>query len=115
MAMNKKKSRAINVNGIPYRYSVRTFSQNNEDWSFNLNIIVQLASGEGCYLKVDGVYTRDFWLDISSHIHDSSEYFTVRPKHIAKLIELALKEGWQPETNSGPYHFKADNGFLRNL
>jgi hypothetical protein len=116
MAMSKKKSRAITVNEIPYRYSVQhSLTLRNEDGSLNLNIVVQHESGDGCYLKVIGVYTRDFWLDISDHKHESSEYLKVTPKHIAKIIEMALEEGWQPTVKAPPFNFKADNAYLRSL
>jgi len=114
MAMNQKKSRTIIVNGIPFRFAVRS-STRNQDGSFNLNITAQHESGDGSYLKVNGVYTRDFWLDTPDQTYESTEYFKVTPKHVAELISIALEKGWQPKTKAPPFQLKANNSHLRAL
>ena len=111
MSMNKKKSRPIVHDDISFRYVISQSTQ-NEDGSFNLNIIIQHAEGVGSYLKINGIYSRDYWLDLPDTVSDFTQYVSITPKHITKFIELALKQGWQPTIKGPPFKLAIDNKLL---
>ncbi len=111
MALSKKRSRAITVNGIPLRYSL-SWSSSNDDGSHNQNITVQHASGDGCYLNINGVYIWPEPMCSNVEVYEP-DYLIITPKHIAKLIDKALEEGWQPTVKAPPYQFKAKNEYYR--
>jgi len=113
MALPKKKSRLINVNNEKYRYVIST-GKYNENWEFDLNIIVQLATGEGCKLKVNGLITRDYWLDFPNEITSKKDYPVLTPKNISKIITNSLKSGWNPESKGKPYIINLDNNQISN-
>ena len=114
MTLVKKKSRAIEVNGVSYRYQVST-TRIDVDGNFSLNVTVQLEHGVGQVLKVEGLITRHYWLDgpmVAAGV-DRRNYPALMPKHIAKLIKLALSDGWDPELSGPPHdlHIRNDELF----
>ena len=113
MALPKKKSRLIDVNNEKYRYVIST-GKYNENWEFDLNITVQLATGEGSKLKVKGLVTRDYWLDFPNDVTSKEDYPVLTPKSISKLITNGLTLGWNPELNGRPYIINLDNNQINN-
>lgn len=109
MAMNKKGSRHISVNGIKFRYKYSS-SQHDGDWNFEVKITVQHEMGTGAYLQIVGLITRDYWLDFPE-IHDDDEnaYPIVTPKIMMTLIQKALSEGWDPTQKGKPYILQVEN------
>ncbi|SFT39788.1 hypothetical protein SAMN05216474_0335 [Lishizhenia tianjinensis] len=103
MSLTKKKSRSITVKNKTYRYSISQSSTANPE-IFQLKVTIQIASGTGSYLVVEGFQTRDFWLDASNiDKHDSREYITLTPADIAKFIHEALKLGWKPDEKGAAF------------
>ncbi len=114
MTLPKKKSRPITVDEMNFRYAIST-SRIDDDSNFLLNLTVQTASGEGSLLKIEGMITRDFWLDFSELSNYSKEdYPMLYPSDISKIIKLALKNGWKPYKRGKPYILKLDNSFITN-
>lgn len=101
MALPKKNSRAIEVDGTEYRYIISR-SVADESGLFRLNLTVQIAVGTGCILKAEGIMTRDHWLDFPQ-VGSSDEYPKIEPRHIASIIRLAYSKGWAPQENGGPF------------
>lgn len=102
MALPKKKSRSITVEGKTYRYIVSK-GQNLGGDVFPLNVTVQHQKGIGAKLTASGLTTRDFWLDISDSPRSSNEYLILTPRHIEKLIRLGVWRGWQPDDAGPPF------------
>lgn len=114
MALPKKKSRLITVKNIDYRYIV-SLSKLDENYNYHLNLIVQNSSGEGCKLKTQGLVARDYWLDFPK-IKEPQEviYPTLFPKHIAKIIGLALEKGWNPMDKANEFVLPIDISVLKS-
>ncbi len=75
----------------------------------------QIASGEGCFLKFDGIVTRDVWLDFSELGKFKMEDYSVfRPSDISRVIKFELKDGWSSKENGKPDIIKLDNSFVKN-
>lgn len=101
MALARKGSRPITVAGARLRYVVSR-GQPVGDGRFALNLTVQSADGGGSVLSVRGMTTRDIWLDFP-HIQGAAEYVTLEPAAVARLLERALREGWQPGADGPPF------------
>ncbi len=112
MALPKKKSRLLTVNNDEFRYVIST-GKYNENWEFNLNITVQLATGEGAKLKVEGLVTRDFWLDFPNDVTSKEDYPVLTPKDISIIIKNGLKQGWKPSEKGASFIIRLDNSFAK--
>lgn len=110
MALPQKKSRSITVNKQQFRYVIST-GKYNENWEFNLNITVQISTGEGSKLKVVGLVKRDFWLDFPYDVTSKEDYPILTPKDIATIIENSIRNGWRPEEKGAPFIIQLDNSF----
>ena len=110
MSLTRKKSRGITVQNQRYRFQVST-AKLDEDYHFSLNLTVQHEQSAGAVLKVNGLITRDFWLDFSDIGSGRSKdnYPIILPRHISKIIELALKAGWVSTEKGMPFEISTDN------
>ena len=108
MSFPKKKSRSIEVNGIAYRYCVTNSGKSSESY-FELQVIVQVANGEGTLLRVTGLLSRDYWLDFPDISTNSADYPVILPMHIANFIKQALQMGWNPDSREAAFVLKIDN------
>jgi hypothetical protein len=97
MSLPKRGSRRIVVNGVAYRYIIRsnpTYCQGNA-WS-NLTFAVELETGGQTVLLVDtGYYRPDNWLN--------KEGGVVKPTNVTAAIIKALIDGWKPDVPSSAY------------
>ena len=103
MAILKKGSRRIIVDGCCFRWRVRhrpTYHQ-GLCWS-NYVLAVEAAEGSGSKLVVvlPHPHTRN-WL------HQPAQ--AVLPSQVASYIRQAVVEGWQPNQNGKPFTIKASN------
>ena len=57
MTLTTRKSRAIMIDDVGYRYQVST-TQIDDEWSFRLNLTVQRVEPNGSVLQVTGLVTR---------------------------------------------------------
>tara|TARA_R100001244_G_scaffold15162_4_gene16888 strand:+ start:16919 stop:17314 length:396 start_codon:yes stop_codon:yes gene_type:complete len=93
MAIPKKGSRKIEVDGISYRWLIRskpTYSQANE-WS-NLKAVVELLEKPASKLSIDFTVPRsDSWLTDSK--------VSISPKDISACIIKSIKLGWDASGN----------------
>ncbi len=101
MALPSKKSRPISVNDIAFRYIISLGK--NTPTKFKLNVTIQEATGVGKILKIQGLVTRDFWLDFPYEIKSSENYPKLTPKHISVFIQQAFKQGWEPSQKGPPF------------
>jgi hypothetical protein len=110
MTLTKKKSRGITVQNQRYRFQVST-TKLDENYNFSLNLTVQHELSGGAVLKVNGLMTRDFWLDFSDLGSDwnKGDYPIILPRHISKIIELALLAGWSPTAKGLAFEISTDN------
>tara|TARA_R110002095_G_C4121928_1_gene226488 strand:+ start:312 stop:656 length:345 start_codon:yes stop_codon:yes gene_type:complete len=108
MALNKKSSRRIVVDGDIFRYKISATSP-DVDRNFHLNVTVQRKAG-GSGLEVRGLITRDFWLDISEPgVKTSEEYPVITPRHIRSIIQQAQQQGWQPDESRPAFVLELEN------
>ncbi len=112
MTLPKKHSRSIAVDSIRYRYSVSR-SGANDVGVFPLNLTVQIESGHGCILKVNGMFTRDYWLDVPEPA-PLDNYFTLQPGQVATIIRHALRCGWPPAVTGKPFLITINSSELQN-
>lgn len=110
MTLSRKKSIGITVLNERYRFQVST-TKLDENYNFSLNLTVQLELSGGAVLKVNGLMTRDFWIDFSDLGSDwnKDDYPIIQPKHISKIIELALLAGWTPTEKGLAFEVSTDN------
>jgi hypothetical protein len=103
MALAKKGSRAITVDGQKFRWSVRpkpTYSQGLA-WS-PLSFAVEAVGGAGCALHVTLARPRpDNWLKKPSA--------PVTPREVAAIIRRAMKSGWKPAEPGSPFEITEDD------
>lgn len=108
MSLPSKKSRLIVIDNIKYRYIIST-TLIDDNWNFKLNITIQIAKGNGAALSIQGLITRDFWLDFSDSPFDMNNYPIVLPSHIAKFIQQAIIKGWNPKIKGKLFILNLDN------
>ena len=91
MAIPKKGSRLISVDGITYRWRIRpkpTYSQGVAQTA--LTYAVELEQDPGSVLVVTTDSPRpDNWIVSSERV--------VRPAEVADTIRAALRQGWRPD------------------
>ena len=111
MALNKKNSRRIVVEGDAFRYTVSA-TRPDDDRNFHLNVTLQREAG-GSRLEVRGLVTRDYWLDISNPGERAREDDpTITPRHIRTIIGRAIDAGWQPHETGPAFVLELDNETL---
>ncbi len=97
MALPKKGTRLIEVDGIAYRWLIRgkpTYSQGNA-WA-PMTVAIELSLKARQSLVVELSDTRpDSWLEASSA--------QIKSAQVAELIRLGLAHGWQPSKPRPPY------------
>lgn len=99
MALSKKSSRPITVEGKDYRW---IFFENS-GWN---DLTIQAASGEGEKLIVQIKWAPDDETGLP--------YMPVKPAFVARAIQFGLAEGWRPDERGGSFrcHFQ-DGAFLK--
>jgi hypothetical protein len=104
MAMPKKGSRPIEVEGVKYRWLVRsnpTYSQGSA-WS-NLTFAVELeSSGQQTLLVTAKAARPDNWLSAKSII--------ITPAIVESAIREALLQGWHPTEKGSAYELQLPLG-----
>jgi hypothetical protein len=102
VALVRKGSRLITVDGVVYRWAVRrkpTYSQGN-GWT-PLTFAVERADVSGAVLVISlSVAHSRNWLGLPP--------ITVRPGMVASCIRQALAGGWQPMRAGSPFRMTLD-------
>jgi hypothetical protein len=108
MAIPKKGSRKISIDGITYRWSIRanpTYSEANE-WS-NLKATVELYDSPASVLSIDFMVPRnDSWI--------SNGKVKVTPADICICINQSISLGWDSSAK-GDNHFLEYNPYNKPL
>ncbi|HEY0585571.1 MAG TPA: hypothetical protein VGD52_05520 [Pseudoduganella sp.] len=105
MTLPKRKSRSIEVEQVRHRYIISKPATENKA-CFKLNLTIQVESGHGSILKVEGLSTRDLWLDFPK-LESTAKYPVLKPQHVAALIRHALTQGWAAERVGTPFLLNA--------
>lgn len=112
MALPKKRSRKISIDGEQFQYFISRSKVIN-DGAFHLTVTVQNKNSNGTYLIAKGIQTRDFWLDFGDvQRHAPSEYKILMPKHVEKIIREGLKLGWKSEQNGDVFELNFSDRLL---
>lgn len=93
VAIARRGSKRITVADVEYRWAV------SEDSGYKV-IVVQHASGSGQRLEARTSVSVDY------------RQIAVRPGAVAKLIEAAIDEGWEPESSGPPFRLAEVDSFL---
>lgn len=106
MALVKKGSRVMNVDGTAYRWRLRgrpTYDQGLV--RSPLGYAVELADIPGTTLVVT-----------TNQPHPSNWFGTqgspILPAQVADSIRAALTDGWTPESSGSPFHLDQSAGFV---
>jgi hypothetical protein len=91
----------MEVDGLRFRYVISR-SRTCDVGRCTLSLTVQIESGRGCLLKVDGILTRDRWLDFPD-LKSSDEYLVIKPGHVAVIVRHARIKGWDPGQAGIPF------------
>ncbi|MDP9841533.1 hypothetical protein [Streptosporangium lutulentum] len=109
MAIPKKGSRLISVDGTAYRWRIRhkpTYCQGN-GWG-SLTYAVEPAGRRGRVLLVELPCSRsDAWL--------GERTMTVRPALVAATIRRALDRGWDPSQAGSAFTLNLTEGDLSDV
>ncbi|WP_298861200.1 hypothetical protein [uncultured Gimesia sp.] len=94
MAIPKKGSRTLTVDGVQYRWVVSIHDN-------SVNLVVELMKEPGqrllAYFECRDLYIRgddDQW-----RFHSQKQ--CIRPAHVVRIINHALREGWEPSVKPG--------------
>ena len=93
MAIPKRGSRNIVVNGEPYRWYVRrkpSYGQDFLDGFCNFSVAIEYATAKGSVLVVSLPQRHPL-------SHRCSEIVAVVPADVEEYIKTALARGWQPK------------------
>ncbi len=102
MAMSKKSSRSISVDGHSYRWAV------SEDSGYSV-LVVQDGSGKGSKLEVQVPWAAS---DIGADIGPVA----VTPAKVVSAIQQALRLGWDPQVRDISFRCRwSDEGKIGNL
>ncbi|MEU3189391.1 hypothetical protein ABZ686_01830 [Streptomyces sp. NPDC006992] len=108
MALNKKGSRRITVDGIEYRWRIRRKPSYMQGLCWTpMTYAVEAASGSqpGTILIVT-----------SDQAHSSNwvcvETEPMRPAHVAASIREARAQGWDPTHSGSPFQLDRSAGFI---
>ena len=107
MAINKRGSRRITVDGIDYRWRIRRNPTEDQSLGMDpLTYAVELAEiergGTVLVVRTNTIHTGDFGGRPSN---------PVLPTTVAADIRDALSRGWVPETNGSPFIIDRSEGF----
>ncbi len=109
MSLAKKKSRSITVADVEYRYQIST-SKMDENANFSMNLTIHREFPKGKALTVQGLMTRDFWIDFSDRAEwTESDYPVIKPSHIAATIQKAISLGWDSSKASRAFKIETTN------
>jgi len=98
MALPKKSSRKIVVDGTSYRWA---FFENS-GWN---DITIQSESGNGSKL-----HAHVNWDEYDPEQQGISGWYSVvLPKFIAKTIQLAIVKGWKPEVSGTQFSLRLES------
>ncbi|MCG5218601.1 hypothetical protein [Streptosporangium sp. KLBMP 9127] len=109
MAIPKKGSRLITVDGAGFRWRVRrkpTYCQGNS-WG-PMTFAVELADASGRVLLVSLPCSRpDAW--------QGERTTAIQPALVTATVRLALKRGWDPQQAGGAFNLKLTDGDLTDV
>ncbi len=95
-ARKTKGFRTINVDGVQYRWCVRTGPDHG-----TVTLQGRESGGQQAIVTMRGL--RDPWLAFSD---GQAKFFTVLPKMVPRLIQQALAHGWQPAQRAAALRFE---------
>lgn len=106
MALPKKKSRSISIDGDIFQYAISR-SKSSDDGKFNLTVTVKNKRSIGACLIAKGLQTRDFGLDFGdTPSYAKSEYKIITPKVVAKIIRKGINLGWESKGKKGVFEIE---------
>ncbi|WP_432926673.1 hypothetical protein ACQPZZ_36580 [Microbispora sp. CA-135349] len=89
MAIPRKGSRLITVDGVAYRWRIRRKPAYGQAIEGALTFAIELAEGPGRVLLVSLPFSRpDAWV--------GERTMAVRPALVAAVVRMALGQGWDP-------------------
>ncbi|MEV4300010.1 hypothetical protein [Microbispora rosea] len=89
MAIPRKGSRLITVDGVAYRWRIRRKPTYRQAIEGSLTFAIELAEGPGRVLLVSLPFSRpDAWV--------GERAMAVRPALVAEVVRMALGQGWDP-------------------
>ncbi|PGH48782.1 hypothetical protein CRI70_21275 [Streptomyces sp. Ru87] len=101
MAMPRKGSRLITVNGTSYRWMVRhkpTYSQATLQSLLTVAVEHTERPGSVLVLRMPQAHPSN-WMNAPA--------VAVRPAAVAQGIRAAIRHGWQPDQRGRPFHLGA--------
>jgi len=105
MAMPKKGTRSITVDGVDYRWRV---SRRETDPPTPAVVVIERAGAAGSVAAVELPYLKfDPWLYLGDPSPRPSPMLeTVSPADVEQYIRRALQAGWNPESQVSVFNLK---------
>ena len=98
MALSKRNSKPITIDGVEFRWAVAARSQHETEM---VTVVVQ-PPNNGCRLAVT-VPCRDDWLKIQSPPAPSHNVQAITPSFVRQIIGDARSLGWQPFSSDSQF------------
>ncbi len=108
--MPKKGLRKLVIDGRRYYVSLSGRGY-TESGAVPLGFAVHLEGNDRAKLLVQGITSRDYWLDYPDVAKFVDGSLTLTPKSIVAVIRHCLNEGWDPE-GTGQTNVQIDNSEL---
>src|SRR5579862_9144893 len=111
MAIPKKGSRRIVVDGVTYRWRIRKRGPIGQvDYTSRMSMAVEREGCKGAVLELSLPHPRSTWI--------ASGPWEVLPSHVARYIRGAIQAGWQSDVAGKHFEFdcaKSDWNKLEEL
>ncbi len=99
MALRKRGSRRITVEGIQFFWQIRWRKIDQQQEKLTLVLAAQQKPSTTLFVYLEQEYY-DVWLDLKK---DCKEHHIVLPKEVETWIRKALASGWQPLEAGKPF------------
>jgi hypothetical protein len=109
MALPKSKRKHYVVDDRPYTACVNE-NGTTADWGVKLSVAIKAEYGMCSLCLIKGIVNREYWKDYPNF--DPTKTFAITPRVICRLIQNALKNGWDPMVSKSQCNMQMDNEAL---
>ena len=106
MAFPKSKSKHFVVGNHPYTACVNE-NGTTADWGVKISVAIKAEYGTCSLCLIKGMVNREYWKDYPNY--DPAKAFSITPRVICRLIQHALKNGWDPIASKSNCNIQLDN------
>jgi len=106
--LRRSGSKRIVVDAEPFRYRVSELGADDQ-CEVLLAVTVQHDRANGALLRVWGLASRRVPESESKFYAGRTVYRSIEPRHVERLIRIALARGWNPKAPGSPFRASVAN------